>query len=112
VPPELREGRGEIEAAAAGELPDLLELEDLRGDLHIHTTWSDGRDSLAAMIDACVALGYEYMAVTDHSGSLALQGGLDDEKLRRQHAELAEVMARSEERRVGKERRCGWDAYQ
>src|SRR5690606_23309729 len=92
VPPELREGRGEIEAAAAGELPDLLELEDLRGDLHIHTTWSDGRDSLAAMIDACVALGYEYMAVTDHSGSLALQGGLDDEKLRRQHAELAELM--------------------
>lgn len=91
VPPELREGRGEVEAAAAGELPHLIDLGDLRGDLHMHTTWSDGRDSLASMIEACVALGYEYMAVTDHSGSLALQGGLDDEKLRRQHAELAEL---------------------
>lgn len=100
VPPELREGRGEVAAAAAGELPDLIELEDLRGDLHMHTTWSDGRDSLATMIDACVGMGYEYMAVTDHSGSLALQGGLDDEKLRRQHAELAELTAGRDDIRV------------
>ncbi len=100
VPPELREGRGEVAAAAAGELPELIELEDLRGDLHMHTTWSDGRDSLATMVDACVAMGYEYMAVTDHSGSLALQGGLDDEKLRRQHAELAELTAGRDDIRV------------
>lgn len=93
IPPELRQGRGEVEAAAEGALPALIEPGDVRGDLHMHTTWSDGRDSLVAMVDACVALGYEYMAITDHSGSLALQGGLDDEKLRRQHAELAEVMA-------------------
>ncbi len=100
VPPELREGRGEVAAAAAGELPDLIKLKDLRGDLHMHTTWSDGRDSLQAMIEACAALGYEYMAVTDHSGSLALQGGLDDEKLRRQHAELATLTAGRDDIRV------------
>lgn len=100
VPPELREGRGEVAAAAAGELPDLIELKDLRGDLHMHTTWSDGRDSLETMIEACAALGYEYMAVTDHSGSLALQGGLDDEKLRRQHAELATLTAGRDDIRV------------
>ncbi len=93
VPPELRQGRGEVAAAAAGDLPDLVELADLRGDLHMHTTWSDGRDSLGSMIEACVALGYEYMAVTDHSRSLALQGGLDDAKLRDQHVELAELTA-------------------
>lgn len=93
VPPELRQGRGEVEAAASGRLPKLVELADIRGDLHMHTTWSDGRDGLPAMIDACAALGYEYIAITDHSGSLALQGGLDDEKLARQHAELAEVTA-------------------
>ncbi|HEX7000089.1 MAG TPA: DNA polymerase/3'-5' exonuclease PolX [Trueperaceae bacterium] len=100
VPPELREGRGEVAAAAAGELPDLIDLKDLRGDLHMHTTWSDGRDSLETMIGACAALGYEYMAVTDHSGSLALQGGLDDEKLRRQHAELATLTAGRDDIRV------------
>jgi len=100
VPPELRQGRGEVEAAAAGRLPELVELSDVRGDLHMHTTWSDGRDSLPAMVDACVGLGYEYIAITDHSRSLALQGGLDDEKLARQHAELAEVMAGRSDIRV------------
>src|SRR5690606_26523648 len=100
VPPELREGRGEVEAAAAGNLPTLVEPGDVRGDLHMHTTWSDGRDPLSAMIDACAALGYDYIAITDHSGSLALQGGLDDEKLRRQHEELAEVMAGRSDVRV------------
>ena len=100
VPPELREGRGEVEAAAAGTLPELIEVGDLRGDLHMHTTWSDGRDSLPATVEACVALGYEYIAITDHSGSLALQGGLDDEKLARQHAELAEVVAGRDDIRV------------
>ncbi len=100
VPPELREGRGEVEAAAAGNLPTLVEPGDVRGDLHMHTTWSDGRAPLSAMIDACAALGYDYIAITDHSGSLALQGGLDDEKLRRQHEELAEVMAGRSDVRV------------
>ncbi len=100
VPPELRQGRGEVEAAAEGRLPQLIEPGDVRGDLHMHTTWSDGRDSLTAMVDACAGLGYEYIAITDHSGSLALQGGLDDEKLARQHEELAEVMANRGDLRV------------
>jgi DNA polymerase (family X) len=67
IPPELRENSGEIEAAATGTLPTLLERRDIRGDLHIHTTWSDGRDSTATMVQACAALGYEYIAITDHS---------------------------------------------
>ena len=65
--PELRENNGEIEAALAGTLPRLLERRDIRGDLHIHTNWSDGRDSTATMVQACAALGYEYIAITDHS---------------------------------------------
>jgi DNA polymerase (family X) len=70
VPPELREGRGEIEAAEAGSLPRLVEVSDLRGDLHSHTTESDGRDGLEAMVDAARAKGLSYLAVTDHSRSI------------------------------------------
>lgn len=88
IEPELRENRGEVEAAAAGQLPTLVELGDIRGDLHMHSTWSDGKAPIAEMIDACAALGYEYLAITDHSASLVVQGGLDEEKLARQHEEL------------------------
>lgn len=91
IEPELRENLGEIEAAAAGELPKLVDLRDIRGDLHLHTTWSDGKQSASDMIDACGDLGYEYMAITDHSGSLVVQGGLSEEKLARQHLELDEI---------------------
>ena len=69
IPPELREGRGELEAAAAGELPQLLTEEDIRGDLHCHTTLSDGRQTLEQMAEAAIARGLEYLAVTDHSAS-------------------------------------------
>ena len=70
VPPELREGRGELEAAAAGTLPDLITLEDLRGDLHSHTVLSDGRQDVEAMARGRArARGYEYLAITDHSAS-------------------------------------------
>ena len=93
IEPELREDRGEVAAAAAHELPELITMADIRGDLHMHTTWSDGRNSVVEMVDACVARGYRYMAITDHSGSLALQQGLDEEKLARQHAELDELLA-------------------
>jgi DNA polymerase (family 10) len=93
IAPVLREDRGEIAAAAAHALPALVTLADIRGDLHMHTTWSDGKNSVVEMVDACVARGYEYLAITDHSGSLALQQGLDEEKLARQHAELDEVLA-------------------
>jgi DNA polymerase (family X) len=70
IPPELREDGGELAAARKGELPDLVELSDLRGDLHTHTTWSDGKDSLEAMVDAAIKRGYAYYAICDHSQRL------------------------------------------
>ena len=74
IPPELRENAGELEAARKGELPQLVELKDLKGDLHCHTTWSDGRDSLERMVLAARQRGYQYLAVTDHPrGTLAEQ---------------------------------------
>ncbi len=84
IPPELREDRGEIEAAKAGKLPSLLELTDIRGDLQCHTTASDGRNTLAAMAGAAEALGYEYLAITDHTPAVRVVGGLDREGFRRQ----------------------------
>jgi DNA polymerase (family 10) len=93
IPPELREDRGEIERAAAGTLPSLITLTDLRGDLQMHSTWSDGRESVAAMVDACAAKGYTYLAITDHSKNLAMTGGLDAARLREQWVEMDAVMA-------------------
>ncbi len=78
VPPELRENRGEIEAAAERRLPRLIERADLQGDLHCHTTASDGRDSVEAMARAARAAGLSYLAITDHSQALAMAGGLDE----------------------------------
>ena len=78
IPPELRENCGEIEAAAEGRLPALVELADIRGDLHMHTTETDGRATLEEMAEAARELGYEYMAITDHSKALAMANGLDE----------------------------------
>ncbi|HEY0510679.1 MAG TPA: DNA polymerase/3'-5' exonuclease PolX [Thermoanaerobaculia bacterium] len=100
IPPELREDRGEIEAAAAGRLPHLIRVEDLRGDLHMHSTWSDGRNSIEEMVEACVARDYEYMVISDHSKSLAMTGGLDAYRLRQQWLEIDEVRARHPEIRI------------
>jgi DNA polymerase (family 10) len=80
VPPELREDRGEISAAEGRALPRLLDLADLRGDLHMHTTETDGRDDLAAMAGAARQEGLEYIAITDHSKSLAMANGLDERR--------------------------------
>ena len=93
IPPELREDRGEIELAEADALPCLITIEDIRGDLQMHTTWSDGKESAAAMVDACQARGYAYLAITDHSKNLAMTGGLDANRLREQWDELDAVMA-------------------
>ena len=93
LPPEIRRDRGEFPASDAGELPRLVEPSDLRGDVHMHSTWSDGRASPEEMVEACVARGYEYMAITDHSKALAMVEGLDAAKLRRQWEEIAEVQA-------------------
>jgi DNA polymerase (family X) len=78
IPPEMRENHGEIDAAASGTLPTLIELADLRGDLHMHTRESDGRGTLEEMAQAAHALGYDYIAITDHSKALAMANGLDE----------------------------------
>ena len=80
IPPELRENEGEIEAADQNALPHLIELSDLRGDLHMHTRESDGRGTLEEMAEAAMALGYEYIAITDHSKALAMANGLDEHR--------------------------------
>ncbi len=81
VPPELRENSGELEAAQTGSLPKLITLGDMRGDLHMHTVATDGRATLREMAEAAAALGYEYIAITDHSKALAMANGLDEEKV-------------------------------
>jgi len=88
IPPELREDLGEIEAAAEGALPSLVELGDLRGVLHVHSTWSDGRSSIRELAAAAREAGWEYLAVCDHSAGAAYAGGLEPERLRAQHAEI------------------------
>jgi DNA polymerase (family 10) len=80
IPPELRENQGEIEAAEAGTLPKLVELADIRGDLHMHTRESDGRATLEEMAEAARAQGYQYVAITDHSKALAMANGLDEKR--------------------------------
>jgi DNA polymerase (family 10) len=100
IPPELREDRGEVEAAERGDLPDLITLDAMRGDLQMHSTWSDGKDSLETMLAACAARGYEYFAITDHSKALAMTGGLDAAKLRQQWLEVDEICSRHPEIRL------------
>jgi len=80
IPPELREGRGEIQAAERDELPALVTRQHLRGDLHMHTTASDGRADLETMAQAALAVGHTYIAITDHSQSLAMANGLDERR--------------------------------
>ncbi len=82
IPPELREARGEIEMALKGRLPKLLELDDLRGDLHMHTTATDGRATLAQMVEGAKKRGYSYIAITDHSKRVTIAKGLDAQRLR------------------------------
>jgi DNA polymerase (family 10) len=93
VPPELREARGEIEAAAEGRLPDLVTTGEIRGDLHTHTDWSDGRATLAEMAAGAAAFGHDYLAVTDHATGPGMVGGvgLPDERLREQLPEVRAV---------------------
>jgi len=93
IPPELREDRGEIEAARDGRLPQLVEFTDLRGDLHAHTRATDGHDSLRGMADAARALGLEYLAITEHSRHLTVAHGLDPRRLARQCDEIDRLNA-------------------
>ena len=93
IPAEMRNASGEIEAAAAGQLPRLVERSDIRGDLHMHTTYSDGQDTLAAMVAGSVALGYEYIAITDHSERAAASRTLSLDQLARQRDEVLRLRA-------------------
>jgi DNA polymerase (family 10) len=88
IPPEMREDRGEIEAALRGRLPTLLELRDIKGDLHVHSNWSDGKCSIEEMALMAKRLGYEYVAITDHSPSARIANGLSIERLNEKKEEL------------------------
>jgi DNA polymerase (family X) len=91
MPPEMRENLGEIECAARHEVPRLIEANDVRGDVHMHTTASDGRNSIREMADAAVACGLGYIAITDHTKALAMTGGLDEKRALEHIARIREV---------------------
>jgi len=94
IPPEIREAMGEIERAEQGAIPELVKLSDIRGDLHVHTDWSDGQNTLEEMAGAAMKLGYEYLLITDHSVGLGVAHGLDRERLSRQLEEIAALNRR------------------
>ena len=100
IPPELREAQGEVERAEQGTLPKLVELSDIKGDLHMHTDWSDGHNSLEEMALAAKNLGYQYIAITEHSGGRGIAHGLDVERLRKQIAEIRALNERLDGIRV------------
>lgn len=91
IPPELREGERALEAADLGTLPKLLEMKDIKGDLHVHTKWSDGANTIEEMVETARKKGYEYLAITDHSKSLALARGLDENRLNKQKEEIKRI---------------------
>jgi DNA polymerase (family 10) len=91
IPPEMRLDTGEIEAAYRHELPELIELKDIRGDLHAHSTWSDGRNSIREMAEEAEKRGYEYIALTDHSPSLTIANGLKLDRLKKKKREIEEL---------------------
>lgn len=94
IPPELRHNTGEVEAASRGALPHLVECRHIRGDLHMHTTYSDGQDTLETMVAACVGLGYEYIAITDHSENAGASRTVSRDALLRQRDEIGRMRER------------------
>jgi DNA polymerase (family 10) len=100
IDPELREDRGEVEAAMEGHLPRLVKSEEVRGDLHIHTKWSDGTGTIEEMARKAMSLGLEYIAICDHSKSMGIARGLDEERLKKQMAEIDEINERLDGFRV------------
>lgn len=99
MPPELREDRGEIEAAIERRLPTLVEVDDLRGDLHTHTLYSDGRSTIEEMVERAAALGHEYIAITDHSPAARIAHGLDRSQLEKKVEEIERIRAKRCKRR-------------
>lgn len=94
VPPELREDHGEIQAAQHGTVPELITAHDIHGNLHMHSTWTDGANTIEEMVQACQELGYEYCAITDHSQSTRIAGGLTATDLKKQWQEIEKVRQR------------------
>lgn len=91
IPPELREDQGEVEIASLGKLPNLIEEKDLLGDLHSHTNWSDGANTLEEMVDFAYKLGYKYLVISDHSQALGVAGGLTPERIEKQREKIYEL---------------------
>jgi len=100
IPPELREGQQEVERAEQGTIPELVRLSDIKGDLHVHTDWSDGHDSLEAMAMAAQEMGYQYIAIADHSVGRGIAHGLTEERVREQVAEIRRLNEKLEGIRV------------
>ncbi|MCB0207777.1 MAG: DNA polymerase/3'-5' exonuclease PolX [Anaerolineae bacterium] len=94
IPPQLREDRGEIKAAQNKALPELIQVGDIKGEVHCHSTWSDGAQSIEEMARAAMERGYEYLVISDHSQSLGIANGLTPERLRQQRQEIDEVQAK------------------
>ncbi len=100
IPPEMREDRGEIELAAENRLPKLIELKDIRGDLHVHSKWSDGGATIEEVVQAAVARGYEYIAICDHSQSVKYAHGLDEERVQQKLEEIAKLQEKFPQIRI------------
>jgi DNA polymerase (family 10) len=94
ISPELREDRGEIQAAQKHKLPDMIALDDIRGDLHLHSKWTDGNSTILEMVRACKERGYQYCAITDHSKAVRVAGGLSAEGFKRQREEIEQARAK------------------
>jgi DNA polymerase (family 10) len=100
IPPELREDRGEVDAAINHELPDLIPYDAIQGDLHVHTKWSDGQQTIEEMAQAAKALGYSYIAITDHYSTMPIVNGLNERRLREQMKEIDHINEKLEGVRV------------
>jgi DNA polymerase (family 10) len=105
IPPEIREDIGEIEMAMEGKLPQLIEYGQLKGDLHMHTVWSDGINTIEEMVRACIEMGYEYMAISDHSQSSRIANGLTPERFFKQREEIKKIR-----RKYGEKIKILWSA--
>jgi len=91
IPPEMREDRGEIETAIKGKLPELIELKDIQGDLHVHCNWDGGADSIEELAEAAMVMGYKYIGISDHTKFLKIEHGLDEKQLEERNKEIDKI---------------------